>query len=64
VIVLSNVAAKRAVRVLSTWRRVVFVSNVDRTTGLVKDTTAVRDLADFDAVLADLAEALKKAKQR
>ena len=63
-IVLSNVAAKRALRVLSIWRRVVFVSNVNRETGQVNDAVAVRDLAAFDAAIADLSEAIKKARSK
>ena len=61
---LSNVSAHRAQRLLREWRRALFCSYVNKSSGLVEDESVIRDLAEFDAVLADLAEALKKAKQR
>lgn len=61
---LSNVSAHRAQRLLREWRRSLFCSYVNKSSGLVEDESVIRDLAEFDAVLADLAEALKKAKQR
>jgi len=62
VIALSNRNARAARLILQTWRCALFDGHVNQSTGLVEDEQLLRELAELDALIATLNEALKKAK--
>jgi hypothetical protein len=64
VIALSDRTAKQARRLLNGWRRAIFESHVSKETGMVDDDKVVRELAEFDSVIATLSEAIKKARSK
>ena len=59
---LSNATGRKVRRLLREWRRALFDGHVNQSTGLVEDEQLLRELAELDALIATLNEALKKAK--